>query len=89
MPDLKKEEVEVFVDGVPAEILSFDPVQVQCMTRVSVLGYYLEALLPDSVARGKHVLTLVVYHKTKDLDGKDVFEQGQAHYCGLVFPELW
>ena len=86
MPHLKQDEVEVQVNGIPVQIIAFEPVPVQCKTGELTPGWYIEAVLPSAIGRGQHVLTVVVHHRSQDPDGNEMIEHGQAQYFSLMFP---
>ena len=86
IPRLKRDEVEVLVDGVPVEIIAFESVPVQNGPRSLTPGWYIEAVLPSAIERGKHSLIVVIHHKGKDRQGNEVMEHGQAQYFNLMFP---
>ena len=86
MPHLKQDEVEVQVNGIPVQIIAFEPVPVQCKTGELTSGWHIEAVLPSAIGRGQHVLTVVVHHRSKDPGGNEMIEHGQAQYCNLMFP---
>jgi len=83
IPQLKQEEVEIFTDEIPAEIVAFESVPVQNITGQLTPGWYVDGIAPSSIGQGAHILKVVVHHKSKDPGGQDVVEHGQAQYCDL------